>query len=312
MGNWLDRALIIMQSCFICLLLCLFISSEGFSMKSDTLLLNLLPAETSSLQVESEQIIETREDFYAYINGGAELYLNYGFRKLAKRNYLFEETYELKAEVFDMGSPANAFGVFSYSKDTSNLDLGQGGQQIGSSLIFWQNRYFVSIFAHQEQEEIKDEMIRMGRAISKAIGKEGALPDVFKAIPQKMLVAGSTFYFHHHAWQNKYRYISNDNVFHIDEHVHALLNQYGEPPNRYYLLMVEYPSVQSARKAYKKATGRILPYLREHSTAENEKGEWMGCEVKDKLLMFVLDAPSRQKATYLLEQTAENYLRLTN
>ncbi|MBS3806156.1 MAG: hypothetical protein KGY60_01515 [Bacteroidales bacterium] len=280
-------------------------------MKDDTSLMGLLPGETHSLKLESEQIIQAREDFYAYINGGAELYLNYGFHKLAKRNYLFEETYELKAEVFDMGSPANAFGVFSYSKDTANIDLGQGGQQMGSSLIFWQDRYFVSIFAHQERDEIKDQMIRMGRSISKAIGKEGALPPVFKIIPEESLVSGSTFYFHHHAWQNKYRYISNDNVFNIDEHVHALLNQYGDPGNRYFFLMVEYPSVQSARKAYKKATGRILPYLRRHRTVENDRGEWMGCEVKDKLLMFVLDAPSRQKATYLLEQTAENYLRLT-
>src|SRR6056297_2473840 len=197
MGNCLDRPLIFMQFCFICLLLCLFISSEGFSMKLDTSLLNLLPAETSSLQVESEQVIETREDFYAYINGGAELYLNYGFHKLARRNYLLEGTYELKTEVFDMGSPANAFGVFSYSKDTSNIDLGQGGQQMGSSLIFWKDRYCISIFAHQERQDIQNEMIRMGRSISKAIGKEGALPAVFKAVPQKSLVAGSTFYFHH-------------------------------------------------------------------------------------------------------------------
>lgn len=307
----MDRSVCQTKSYIVFVFLFLLISPDASSMKDDTSLMSLLPGETHSLKLESEQIIETREDFYAYINGGAELYLNYGFHRLAKRNYLFGDTYEMKAEVFDMGSPINAFGVFSYSKDTANIDLGQGGQQIGSSLIFWQDRYFVSIFAHQERDEIKDEMIRMGRLVSKAIGKEGTLPPVFKIIPEQSLVSGSTFYFHHHAWQNKYRYISNDNIFNIDDTVHAMLNQYGDRQDRYYLLIIEYPDIQSARKAYRKATSRILPYLRRHRAAVNEKGEWMGCEVKDKLLMFVIDAPSREQVSHLLDRTAENYFQAT-
>jgi len=44
---------------------------NGTIMSQDTPLLRLLPDGEMGLNIEPEKIIETREDFYAYINGGA-------------------------------------------------------------------------------------------------------------------------------------------------------------------------------------------------------------------------------------------------
>ena len=282
-------------------------ASEGKSMYNDRELADLLPGNTGSVTVQSENVYTTAEELYDYINGGAELYLNYGFKKLARRIYTFEEDNEIKAEIFDMSLPKNAFGVFSYSKDTSNMDIGQGAQYIGGSLIFWQDHYFVSIFAQNETGKTKEEMLKMGRKISDAIGTTGELPGIFQTLPERSLVKGSTFYFHHHAWQNRYRYISNDNIFNIDDDVDALLNQYGDKENRYYLLVVEYPDKKKARKALKKGRKNFSKILKRERIAQDEDGLWMGCDVQDQLLIFAVDAPSRGKAEYLLDQTAENH-----
>ena len=298
------------QRITIYIFLSLLIAIEAYPMNKDTILMDKLPGSTASLPVESEKVYETPEELYDYINGGAELYLNYGFRKLARRSYRFGEENEIKAEIFDMNAPKNAYGVFSYSKDTANTDLGQGAQYLGGSLIFWQDRYFVSIFAKKETDAAKEEMLRMGREINDAIGTTGKLPAVFQVIPERSIVKGSTFYFHHHAWQNKFRYISNDNIFNIDDHVHALLTQYGSPQNRYYLLIVEYPERKQARKAYKKGRKKFSDILKRKRVGKDEKRLWMGCDTQDQLLMFVIDAPSKEEATYLLDQTTENYTQI--
>ncbi|MCF8335996.1 MAG: hypothetical protein K9H65_05275 [Bacteroidales bacterium] len=279
-------------------------------MNKDPILMNKLPGSSASLSVQSEKVYETAEELYDYIDGGAELYLNYGFRKLARRIYRFEEENEIKAEIFEMNAPKNAYGVFSYSKDTANTEIGQGAQYLGGSLIFWQGRYFVSIFTREETNKSKEEVLRMGREISEAIGTRGELPAVFNVMPERSLVKGSTFFFHHHAWQNKFRYISNDNIFNIDEHVNALLNQYGNPQKRYYLLLVEYPDRKQVRKAYKKSRKKFSKTLRRKRVGQDEDGLWMGCDTKDRLLMFVIDAPSKEEATYLLDQTGENYTQI--
>jgi hypothetical protein len=280
-------------------------SMESFSMHKDTLL-NILPAE-NAWPVNSEKIYTTDHELYDYINGGAELYLQYGFQKLAKKTYTLPDQNELKAEIFDMGQPKNAYGVFSYSRHKENMEIGQGAQQIGSSLIFWQERYFVSLFTSRETDKSSEQLKKAGELISKAIGSSGSLPSVFHIMPKKYLVEGSTFYFSHPAWQNKFTYISNENIFNINEKTLALLSQYGKPEKRYYLLMIEYPDRKKVRKARKKSLANF-PFLSKNKLiAENEKGEWFGYELKDNLLIVVLEAPGKEETQYLLKQTLENY-----
>lgn len=287
----------------------LFFTIKLHPMSKDTLLINLLP-DNKFLPVESENIYETDTELYDYINGGAELYLQYGFEKLAKRIYTDNNQNEIKAEIFDLDAPKNAFGVFSYSMDTVNTDIGQGGQYIGSSLIFWQDKYFVSIFAHKENAEIKEKLLETGRKISNSIGKTSALPKSYHIIPEKSIVKGSTFYFHHPAWQNKFRYISNDNIFNINRDVKAFITQYGSPGNKYYLLLLEYPNNKKAQKAYKKGRKKISPKLKRQRLVQKEKKLWIGCEKKGDLLLFIFDAPSKADAEYLLDQTIENATQL--
>lgn len=185
--------------------------------------------------------------------------------------------------------------------------MGQGAQYSGGSLIFWQDRYFVSLFTTRETEKSKEQLSRIGSQISEAIGSEGTLPSIFYAMPKKSLNPENSFYFHHPAWQNKFTYISNENIFNINENTLALLNKYGTSQNRYYLVMIEYPDRKKARKARKKSIPHLSKELKTNRLVQNKKGEWTGYELIDRLLIVVLRAPSKEKALYLLKQTIDNY-----
>ena len=291
------------------LIFCFLIATGGFAMDRDTLLLGFMPDESPRWTVESDKIFTTDFELYDYINGGAELYLNYGFRKLARRTYILPDSNRVNAEIFDMGVPKNAYGVFSYAKHKKNAEVGQGAQHIGGSLIFWQKRYYVSVSAQHETQEIADEVLRIGRSISKAIGDTAALPPVFYSIPENDLVEGSTFYFHHHAWQNKFRFISNDNIFNINENVKALLAQYGKKQQRYYLLVLAYPDKNTAIRMLKESSPLLAKGLKKKKVVQNEKGQWIGVRQNEHLLMYVFDAPSKDKVEYLVERTLEKYLQ---
>ncbi|MFO8234626.1 MAG: DUF6599 family protein [Bacteroidales bacterium] len=275
-------------------------------MNSDTSLFRFLP-DASYLPVESEQIYKTEDELYDYINGGAELYLNYGFLEMGKRIYTFADTNEVKVEVFDMGEPKNAYGVFSYSKNEENLEVGQGGQYTGGSLIFWQDRYFVSIFAKHETKESEKQVREASEIISENIGTTGSLPSFFSIMPRRNLVKGSELYFRNPAWQNRYRFISNDNIFNIDKNTDAILNQYGAAQERYYLLTVKYPDKKKAQKAYKKSTKELAKDLREQPVVKNDKDKWTGCKLEEDLLLLVFDAPSKEEAVFLMDRAVNNY-----
>lgn len=285
--------------------ICFLLTIKLHSMTADTLLVNLLP-DDSFMKVESEKIYETDTELYDYINGGAELYLQYGFINLAKRIYYSDKTGEIKAEIFDLKEPKNAFGVFSYSKDSSNTEIGQGGQYIGGSLIFWQDRYYVSIFAHKDDPQTKEKILALGRKISDAIGTEGKLPASYHIIPERSAVKGSTFYFHHPAWQNKFHYISNDNIFNIDQQVKAFITQYKKEGKKYYLLLLDYPGKREAKKALKKGIKKLSPKLNKQPIVKTGQNRWTGANHHRNLLMVVFDAPSKEETEYLLNQTIEN------
>lgn len=88
----------------------------------------------------------TETSLYGYINGGAELYLEYGFDTLLVTELVIEGS-DIKAEVYRMKDPEAAFGIFSVSRFRCN-----GGAKLTEHLCrsayqlqFCKGPYYVSI-----------------------------------------------------------------------------------------------------------------------------------------------------------------------
>ncbi|MCK4890483.1 MAG: hypothetical protein KAS97_11180, partial [Candidatus Aminicenantes bacterium] len=74
-----------------------------------------LPKDISGWKKSSTEGYYTPENLFEYINGNAELFISYGFRDLITFTYKKDESTEITVDIFDMGNPANAYGVFSHS-----------------------------------------------------------------------------------------------------------------------------------------------------------------------------------------------------
>lgn len=66
---------------------------------------------TEGIQIVQERTF-TKESLFGYMNGGAELYLEYGFDRLVVTDLLAGDN-DLKIEVYRMPDAAKAFGIYS-------------------------------------------------------------------------------------------------------------------------------------------------------------------------------------------------------
>jgi hypothetical protein len=263
-----------------------------WQLKSD--ITALLPDTIEDWKVSAKDQMYSRENLYKYIDGGAELYISYGFKKVINRTYSKRGQPDMLVDLFDMGTSQNAFGVFSHSRETIDNTFGQGSQYTEGLLLFWKDRFFVSILASPETTESRSAVFDIAGKIEAAIKNEGPLPEILDLLPDQSLVRESIRYFHHYIWLNSHYFVSDRNILHVNENTDALLAKYGERMKRYILLLVKYKNDKDAGVAYNDFIENYLPRLSGERAIQIEDGTWTACHI-------VFNAPVKEKALHLIE-----------
>ncbi len=272
----------------------------------------LLPDNIQGWNIAENDRTYNPETLYDYIDGGAELYISYGFNEVLSRRYTKDEQPDIVVDIFDMGNSYNAFGTFSHSRETLDRTFGQGSEYAQGQLLFWKDRYFVSILTFPETAESKEAIFQLARKIEGAIPGEGPLPQILDLLPQKSLVPESIRYFHHYIWLNSYYYVADQNILHIDEKTDALLAKYGEQKKRSLLLIVKYQNDEDATTAL---NNFVQYYMPEHSGAfvvQIEDGTWTACQKIANFLLVVFNGPGKEEALQLIEEVQGRILDLGN
>ena len=262
-----------------------------------------LPREINGWRPEGEVRIYTPDTLFEYINGGAELYISYGFSSLWARKYTRAGHPEISVDIFDMGHPYRAFGIYSHGRETDNRLVGQGGEYNSGLLTFWQDRYYASVLVYPESDESRDTVIQLGRDIAAAIGRRGDPPPLLGRLPGEGLELGSVRYILHHAWINGFYYISDQNILDITKETEAVLAKYQSGKSPLYLLLVSYPDEGAARRAYTKFSAAFL-FDADTGIKQIEDGRWAGCRLEGSRVWVVLNGGEAEPVTELLDSAA--------
>jgi hypothetical protein len=137
------------------------------------------------------------ETLFEYINGAAESYLSYDFRELIVADLQKTGTKAtLTVEIYDMGRPLNAFGIYGSERYPENPPSGVGELDYleGEALNFLAGRFYVKLLAFGLGEDTERTLKAFGTAIAKAIGPGPGLPRLVRAFPAEGLVARSEKY----------------------------------------------------------------------------------------------------------------------
>jgi len=243
-------------------------------------------------------------NLYEYIDGGAELFISFGFRELVSLTFVRTAEPDIVVDLFDMGSPRNAFAIFAHSQEKPDDTVGQGSEYLGGQLRFWKNRFYVSLLASPETAAARESIFDLAKAIATSIPEEGRLPDIVSRLPGEGLVQESIRLFFHPAWQNSFYMIDADNVFAIDEQTEAVLAKYGTPGRRLLLLLIRYQNPVQAGHVYRGLKKSFMASGDRNGCWLRPENSWAACQTRHEFILAVFRAPSRQEALNLLNRVA--------
>jgi hypothetical protein len=257
-----------------------------------------LPVRAGDWKKPAMPVPYDRKSLYDYIDGGAELYLAFGFQGAITFEYSAGADDEIKVDLFDMGSPAGAFGVFAHGRESIASEVGQGSEYSAGLLTFWKHRWFVSLLGYPETPAKRKAVYELAHAIAALISETGRPPAIVGALPKPGLVEASVRTFHHPLLQNDYVTLSQDNPLGIGEKTDAVLARYVRPDERHVLMVVDYPSVADAQKAERALVSDVLG----GATVARHGERFAGIKRSAKRIIVVLDAQSKAIATRVLAE----------
>ncbi|MFC1619502.1 DUF6599 family protein [Candidatus Neomarinimicrobiota bacterium] len=272
------------------------------SRNSSDELSRLLPDTIEGWRTQSPDRVYDPENIYEYLNGGAELYLSYTFRSLLNRTYTRSGQPDIILDIFDMERSGDAFGAFSHSRESAQADYGQGSEYYEGFLLFWRDRYLVSIVASPETEASQQAIHILAGTVSDSIGQDGSLPAVVHRLPEAGLNEGSVRYFRNYIWMNTHLFIADENILGIDNDTEAVVATYGGSPHYQVLLLIEYPNNERADQAEQNFKQVYLPDLNAGEALLLEDETWAAIRRIGSIVGVVLNASQKDPMLHLLDE----------
>ncbi|MCP4628397.1 MAG: hypothetical protein GY850_33515 [bacterium] len=129
----------------------------------------------------------TPETLYEQINGRASFFLTYDMIRLTYVSFVYGEEMSkfIDLSIYDMGTPTNAFGVFSGERSSgeSPLDLGRAGYRSDANYFIWQGRYYIRIISSEASDELKRIGMDLTRKVTDFLPDSGAQVWGLTALP---------------------------------------------------------------------------------------------------------------------------------
>jgi hypothetical protein len=165
------------------------IPSDQLARDKETLR-TLLPKETESAGwkgASSPEFFEP-ENLWEYINGQAEVYLDYGLKLVLTTDYTsLDSSSSMAVEIYQMQSPDHAFGIYAAerSPDDNFINMGVQGYLAEDVLNFWKGHYYVKLTSFQRSSDTKEILMRLAAVIANKIEGSYSEPELFACFPEK-------------------------------------------------------------------------------------------------------------------------------
>ena len=137
--------------------------------------------------------VYTPDNLWNLINGAADTYLLYDFKKLHTAKYTNKNDETVTVYVYKHGSPLNAYGIFSQELNTKYKlinDVGALGFQAEDAFYFITGSYYVQLSAENPKVNLR----KMAEKFEATINQPNKLPEALDLLPSEGKVKKSTKY----------------------------------------------------------------------------------------------------------------------
>jgi len=252
-----------------------------------------VPRTIGSWQASGKDQVYDRKTLYDYMDGGAEVYLAFDFRQVWARKYAGPGGGELSLDIYDMGSPEEAYGILSCDREDPGAGIGQDSTYGFGLLRFRQGRFFVSVMTVDESEASGKAVLEVGRAAAKALGPPGPVPDMVGFLPRESLRPDRTSYFHANVNLNNRYFIASENILGLDRSTDCVFAEYeagSDKPGC--LLLVRYPGEERAVAARRSFLSSYAPEAGPEGLVQTENKKWVSAGLRGRYLIIIFESPS--------------------
>lgn len=169
--------------------------------------------EVASWFSEDEPRIAPGEDLFLMINGGADIYFEYGFRDAAFLSLKTKNGNAINLEIYRMNSPESAYGIYTFKTGLKGrpVDSGNDGWMEEYYLNFWKSDILVTLIGLDMEKETLKGLVELAAAIDAKIYMSAERPEVIDILPETGLKPnGITFMKGNLALFNQYAFDSRD------------------------------------------------------------------------------------------------------
>jgi hypothetical protein len=286
-----------------------FFQIDTYAAEKDTMNAKLvLPSEVKGWKWDGKDEPYNSQTIFKYINGAGELYLAYGFKGLTVRRFVGAGKPLLVAEIYEMGSSEDAYGVFTFERQEEEAGVGQGSEFGGGLLRFWKGTFFVSVYGEGEGAEMESAVLELGKRIAESIKVSGSKPSLLGFLPDKTfgLDTANVYFFRSHILLNQRFFVAHQNVLQLGRDVEAALGAYDREGHRTHLLLVRYSTEKRAQDALQGFVKAYMPEAAASGSVKTEDGKWTRTRVYGEFLAIVFGAPAEAEAEKLLVVTGTN------
>jgi len=136
----------------------------------------------------------------AFLRRAPVEYDAYGVQRLVSAEYRFPRLGpwpQLYIEIYDMGTPENAFGIYSQKRIAGGLFRAIGAESyVGNTEVLgWADRYYFYVKSFHFADEPREAMLQFAQWIAHRIGATGEEPALIRAYADASLVTRSQKWF---------------------------------------------------------------------------------------------------------------------
>jgi hypothetical protein len=253
------------------------------------------------------------DDLFLLINGGAEIYNEYGFTRAVMHSYEKGDK-SVNLEIYEMEDAASAYGAYSFKtgRDGESVDVGSEARFEEYYLNFWKGNVVVTLIGFDTDVETRDAILTLARMVEAKISSEGQRPEIVDLLPETSggVRVHPTYVEGNLGLLNRYSFGTGD-LFRL---TNAVVGDYGD----YLLLLFPYDSETTAGDRLASAS-ELMSASGQYSNAtigeyefraQDREGRFVSLRsVREFLIAYV--GESGEDASGLLESLSESVVQHT-
>jgi hypothetical protein len=206
------------------------------------------------------------DNLFELIDGGADLYYEYGFVKVLSVHYADPANTNLLVEVYEMEDAQSAYGIFSITRQTSawSDNFGSLAAIEGSYISFWKSKYYVTISFTSGQQFDAAVLSVFAKDISGRIPGESVYPRIVESF-RDLSPDGKTVFLEGNIALSNFYYFDYKNIFQLREAAAGS----GEG---YHWIIMDYPDSSNALAVITDANQKVSANKRFSDIAMTFKG----------------------------------------